>query len=190
MGPIVEFLNQPIVLTIITLAIGGYLVSTITDRRARKDKRREKAIDFLTDTGSTLNAIISTMYATLRRGKPYTDEAATEAFTDLFGRRMNIRVASEAYLNSELFPTQYDQVLHELQAVAHFLRSRPKEPRTKRATRAIHERRVRLREAWPIANEPSRPATDSANAELMLWLDMILDRVTAMLSSTLNAVMR
>jgi hypothetical protein len=181
------FLNQPIVLTIVSLTFGGYLVNTIADRRARNDKRREKAIDLLAETASTLNKTISSMYGAIRVGRPLTPADAIDALTALYARRMYLRIASEAYLRSDALPRQYDQVLDELQGVA--LAASSLEERAEPVA-SIQARRARLRAAWPIAGEAPRPAVDAPRDELALWLEMILDRVTAMLSTALNAVMR
>jgi hypothetical protein len=100
---------------------------------------------------------------------------------------MNVRLASDAYLQSSTFPEQYDRVLDELQAVAFLV---PTLGDDVASAASINEKRMLLRDSWPDVDEPELPATDSPRDEVMLWLDMILHRVTAMLSSALTAVMR
>lgn len=62
MTSIIEFLNQPIVVTLITLSIGSILLNVIADRTSRKNKLRDEAIEFLTETGTEINSVVSTMY--------------------------------------------------------------------------------------------------------------------------------
>lgn len=187
MSSVAELLNQPIVLTMLSLAFGGYLANTIADRRARNNKRREKAIDFLAETAGTLNGVISTMYGSLRTSKPFSPETAIDLLTTLYSRRMNVRIASEAYLRSESFPRQYDRILHELQAVAFLI---PALAENGEPAASVFARRTALRDSWPIQDEPARPIASSPTEELMLWLEMVLDRITALLSSSLSAVVQ
>jgi len=190
MDSLTDFLNQPIVLTLITLAFGGYLVRAITDRRARKDKLREKAIEFLTETGNDLNSVVSGFYAGLRRGKPLTEQSRAEALTKLYAKRMSVRIGSEAYLRSNQFWRQYDDILDELAGVSQFIRDRPKQGHSKKIISQVQGHRSRLSQAWPILNEVPRPMVDSLTGELMLWLGMILERTTDLLSANLRAVLR
>jgi hypothetical protein len=190
MTSILEFFNQPIVLTAFSLAIGGYLINSIADRRARKDKLRDKAIEFLTELGAALNSVISDMNGVLHLNMPLTEQELNESVISLYRKRMSLRVASEAYLDSESLPVQYDQILHELVGVAGYLRSIPATGALDADSGAINERRNILLQSWPLDGEPPRPRTDSASGELMLWLDMILDRITAVLSGHLKAATR
>ncbi len=189
MDTLTDFLNQPIVLTLITLSFGGYLVTAISDRRARKDKLTEKAIEFLTDTGNDLNSVISAFYAGLRTGKPLSGQSRTEAFTRLFAKRMSVRIGSEAYLRSDEFWRHYDDILHELEGVSQFLADRPKHGHSKKIISQIQDRRSRLRKAWPIPNETPRPNVESSTGESMLSVDMIIDHTTQLLSANLRTVL-
>ena len=52
MESIFEFLNQPIVITLVSLIIGSYAISLITERRASRNKLRDQAVDFITEAGN------------------------------------------------------------------------------------------------------------------------------------------
>ena len=81
MTSIIEFLNQPIVVTLITLFVGSYLLNVIADRRSRKDKLRDKAVEFLTETGNDMNSAISIMYGHLEGHDSESDSKLVEART-------------------------------------------------------------------------------------------------------------
>ena len=199
MTSIIELLNQPIVVTLITLTVGGYLLNVITDRRSRKDKLREKAIEFLTKTGNDISSVISPMHAHLEGHRSESDLNLVEGFTMLYAKRMSVQIGGRAYLNSEEFHLHYDTLLKELEGVAVYL-SREQEQVAFHLSREqeqdsseqilsqIRERRDRLGKAWPIENEtPQAPANEPAD-ELMLWMDMIRNRTTQLLSDNLKAV--
>lgn len=107
MDSVLHFLNQPIVLTLITLTVGSYLLSLITERRARKNKLRDESIDFLTEAGESINSLVPHNYAHLRTGSIQTDDAILDGMTRLFSKRMRIQVGSQAYLRSDKFPKRY-----------------------------------------------------------------------------------
>lgn len=193
MTSIIEFLNQPIVVTLITLFVGSYLLNVIADRRSRKDKLRDKAIEFLTETGNDMNSAISIMYGHLEGHDSESDLKLVEArtirsITRLFAKRMSVQIRSQAYLDSDEFHQHYDQLLGELEGVAVILTGEQEQDSSKEIVSQIQERRNRLGKAWPIENETQQaPATEPAG-ELMLWIDLIRHRTTQLLSENLRSV--
>ncbi|NIM93754.1 MAG: hypothetical protein GTO18_08595 [Anaerolineales bacterium] len=121
MTSIIEFLNQPIVIALITLSVGSFLLDVIADRRSRKNKLRDEAIEFLTETGNDLNSVISTMYGHLEGHNSESDLKLVESFTRLYAKRMSVQIKSQAYLKSEEFHQHYGRLLSELEGVAFYL---------------------------------------------------------------------
>lgn len=188
MTSIIEFLNQPIVLTLITLSVGSYLLDVIADRRSRKNKLREEAIKFLTETGNDINSVVSTMYGHLEGHNSERDLKLVERLTRLFAKRMSVQIGSQAYLNSDEFHQHYDRLLEELEGVAFYLAREQEQDSSEQIISQIQERRNRLGKAWPIENETQQaPAIEPAD-ELMLWMHMILHRTTHLLSNNLRSV--
>lgn len=111
MDSILAFLNQPIVLTLITLTAGSYLLGLVTERRARNNKLRDVSIDFFTGAGEIINSLVPPIYAHLRTGSTRTDDAILHGMASMFSRRMRIQVGSQAYLKSTEFAKRYDQLL-------------------------------------------------------------------------------
>jgi uncharacterized protein YukE len=187
MTSIIEFLNQPIVLTLITLSVGSFLLNLIADRRSRKTKLRDEAIVFLTETGNDINSVVSTMHGYLEGHKSESYENLVEGFNRLFAKRMSVQIGSQAYLDSEEFHQQYDRLVKELERVAKYLDG--EQESSEQIISKIQERRNRLGKAWPIENETQRAPADKAADELMHWMDMIMNRTTHLLSNNLKLVL-
>jgi hypothetical protein len=66
MDAIFYFLNQPIVLTLITLIVGSYLLNLVAERRSLRDKLRDQAIEFLTDASNHVGLLVPHIYEQLR----------------------------------------------------------------------------------------------------------------------------
>ena len=88
MNAIIEFINQPFFVSLLTITVGSYLLNLITDRRSRNDKLREKSIDFITNAGNNINNFYPRIYEQLRRGKVEISRAISEGLRDLFSTRM------------------------------------------------------------------------------------------------------
>ena len=119
MNPIISFLNKPIVLTFLSLVVGGFLLSLITDRRARRDKIRDKAIELLTEIGNDINSVTGWIYAYLRSKnvRIARNSDLSQAMGNLFVKRMSVRIRSQAHLNSEAFYQKYDTLVWELRRI-------------------------------------------------------------------------
>jgi hypothetical protein len=187
MTSIIEFLNQPIVITLITLSVGSYLLDVVSDRRSRKNKLREEAIKFLTNRANDINSVISIMYGHLEGHSSERDLKLVERLTRLFAKRMSVQIGSQAYLNSEDFHQHYDRLLRELEEVALYLARQQEQDSSEQTISQIQERRNRLGKAWPIENETQQAPANEPADELMLWTDMIRHRTTHLLSDNLRS---
>ncbi|MGK2959536.1 MAG: hypothetical protein ACSLFB_14335, partial [Acidimicrobiales bacterium] len=152
MNLIIDLLNQPIVLTLLSLIIGGYLLSLIADRRARKDKVREKAIEFLTEVGDDINIVASLIYEQLWTEDAQDSSILKEKIGVLFTKRISVQVKSQAYLNSEDFYRQYNLLVWEFEGVRYFLSKLETEDIPEQIIIQIQKRRNRLNESWLITN--------------------------------------
>lgn len=184
----IDFLNQPIVAGLLTLVVGSYLLNLIADRRSRKNKLRDQAIEFLTEMGDDLTLVISSIYARLKGHNSVSDLELVEAFTKLYANRMRVQVGSRAYLKSEEFPQSYDKLIRELEGVALYLIGEQEQASSEQIISQIQERRNRLGKTWLIENETLQKPAYELGDELMLWVDMILHRTTHLLSNNLKSV--
>lgn len=187
MTSIIDFLNQPFVVSLITLTIGSLLLDVIASRRSRKNKIRDQAIEFLTETGNDINSVISTIQGHLEGHSSESYSKLVESFTNLYAKRMSVQIGSQAYLNSEDFHQQYDRLLHELERVTSFLDR--EQDASKQIISKIQERRIRLGKSWPIENETQQALANDPADELMIWMEMVRHRTTIFLSNNLKSAL-
>jgi hypothetical protein len=185
---IIDFLNQPIVAGLLTLVVGSYLLNLIADRRSRKNKLRDQAIEFLTEMGDDINSVSSLIYGRLKGHNSVSDMELVEAFTKLYSNRMSVEIGSKAYLNSEELPQSYDRLIRELEGVALYMTGDREQASPQQIISQIQERRNLLGKAWPIEKEMQQKPANEPGDELMLWMDMILHRTTHLLSNNLRSV--
>jgi hypothetical protein len=184
-----ELLNQPIVLTLVTILFGSYLLSVVADRRARKIKLRDEAIQFLQDAGNHINQIFPLIYRNLRTGVIQVDHHIEKGLTDLFSKRMSIQVGSQAFLDSEFFYNQYFELLDQIAAVIVSMSAYEPDAREK-VIAQIKKSRLQLSEDWPVRNEALILESREPVDEYIAWMDMIMLRTTELLSTHLEAAMR
>lgn len=190
MNAILDFLNQPIVLTLVTLIVGSYLLSIVAERRSRNDRLKDKAIEFLTDAANTINAFVPLIYRQLRTGKLAVDQAIEDGMTDLFTKRLGIHVGSQAFLKNEQFAFKYFKLLDELASVVVLLTELEQGSDAEEIVKKVRVNRKRILEEWPLANESFSPETGQPADELILLMDVILHRITDLFSKNLKEVMR
>ncbi len=186
MTSIIKFLNQPIVVGLKTLVVGSFLLNMITDRRSRKNRLRDEAIEFLTDTSNDINSVVSIIYGHLEGHNSASYSQLIEGFTRLFARRMSVQIGSQAYLKSEEFHQQYNKLLGELEGVAVYLTK--EQDSSEEIISQVKERRNRLRKVWSIENETQQVLGNELADELMHWMDMILNRTTHLFSTNLKSI--
>lgn len=189
MNSILEFLNQPIVLTLITLLVGSFLLDLVAERRSRRDKLRNQAIQFLTEASNHIGELAPHIYEQLRTGKLETTPEMAEGLKELFSRRMSIQVGSQAYLQSPEFSLRYLELLNEFPGVIESIRMLERGGDVQEALAHIRRRISRLRETWPLPDEALHPQTGEPLDALILWMDLVMHRITDLITSHLRAVL-
>lgn len=190
MDQIFDFLNQPIVLTLVSLVVGSYLLSLVAERRSRQNRLKEKSIEFLTEAADTINTFIPLIYRQLRTGSLKVDQAIEEGLTDLFSGRMRIQVGSLAYLKTEKFAHKYFELMDELSAVMQFMVQFERGEDKAEVLHAVIVRREKLMADWPLNGEEHPPSSGTPVDELIWLMDLTLHRTTDLLSSYLEDVVR
>lgn len=190
MDSILDFLNQPIVLTLITLIVGSYLLSLVAERRSRRDKLRDQAIQFLTEASNYIGIFVPHIYEQLRTGNLETTTEMTEALKNLFTNRMRIQVGSQAYLKSEHFYQQYFQLLDEFPGVLESIQALENGEDAEKIVLRAQNHCKQLLESWPLEEESLHPPSGEPVDDLILWMDLVMHRMTDLISSNLRAVMR
>jgi len=192
MDTILNFLNQPIFLTLLSLAIGGYLFSLLSDHRARKDLVRDKAVELLTEIGEDINSITSRLYWHINREKPdvrqHTD--LNKNMKELLANRMGIRVRSEAYLKSPDFYKKYEFIVWQLYHVRDTLGDLSGKHELEQIMANIQQQKKSLSEFIPLEDEPLKQRGQPPYNEISLWTQMIVNRSAALLSSNLKSALK
>lgn len=190
MDTVLDFLNQPIVLTLITLIVGSYLLNLVAERRSRRDKLRDQAIQFLTEASNNIGMFVPHIYEQLRLGNLETTTEMTEALKNLFTKRMRIQVGSQAYLKSEQFYRQYFQLIDEFPSVIESIQALEQGEDAEKIILRTQKHSKQLLENWPLEGESFHPLSGEPVDELILWMDLIMHRITDLISSNLRAAMR
>lgn len=189
---VIVFLNQPIILTLVTLAVGGYLLNIISDRRARKLKLQEKGIEFLEDVGNNFNAVLSKLAGIIRSGKISTTSISklNDRIGILFKNRFSVRIRSAVYLKSNDFSRKYELLMWELRHIAEFLATISKSYQKDEIVTQIKEHQTRLAEMWPYTDKPSSQSFEPPYDELWAWRGMIWKRAIDLLSTHLQKTLK
>ena len=190
MDPILEFLNQPIILTLVTLTVGSYLLNLVADRRSRRNLREDKAIEFLNEAGNTFNQAVVQIFRKLRNNTIAVDEHVEQTMTLLYSERMGIEVGSRAYLGSEVFFKDYFKLMDDYTFVFVMMKQVDEQgAKPEEVVPRIQEYRRKLLASWPLAGETTEPDGDTVIAELILLMELILHRMTDLLTRHLKLVM-
>lgn len=189
MDSLLEFLNQPIVLTIITLLVGSILLDLVTERRSRRDKLRDQAIQYLTEASNYIGDLTPQIYERLRTGNLTATPEMADGLKNLFSRRMSIQVGSQAYLQSPEFARQYLELINEFPGVIEAIQKVERGEDADDILLGIQRHRDRLRETWPLPGEALHPQTGEPVDALILWMDLVMHRLTDLISSHLRAVL-
>lgn len=183
------FIETPIVNTLLTLAIGGFLFKWISDRRAKRDKIREKALEFLDEIAQELNSVISMTFGKIR-GEAFLqeDEPLRDQKDELFTKRFTVRIKGEALLNDPELTNKYDLLVWELNDLINLLyQSAPNEINMAALSQNIQARMQQLKTHWPLDNEliPEQELTELFQ-DFLQWNNMIYERAIDMLTSNMK----
>jgi hypothetical protein len=190
MREFLTFLNQPIVGTLLTLAIGGYLFSRITERKTRKDKIREQAISFLEEVGNDMNWILSRIFGRIRRKDFGVDATIDEKRVELFEKRFSVRIKSKAYLESKDFSEKYEAITFEISLIVKYIRSLSTTYDLGKVITDIQKHKERIAADWPLTEEELESKREPPWNELETWAEMIWNRATLLLSTNLEVVIK
>ena len=193
MDTVFLFLNQPIIITLLSLAIGGYFLDVISDRRAKKAIIREKSIDLISEVGNNFNSVVSRIFGHIRTGnlKVKQDNKLKDRIGILFTNRLNVMVKSKAYLRSKDFAHKYETLVFELNDIYEYMDKLSKDLGRENTISEILIHIQTLSNAWPLENENIfTNNVEPEYKELADWATMVSKRVRWLLSSYLTRVLK
>src|SRR2546423_1859780 len=184
---VLTLLSKPIILTLLTLTIGSYLFTRLTERRAKKDKIREKSLQLLEEVGNDLNSIISVIYGHIRNSNFEIDKAspANEKRAGMFTKRFTVRIKSQAFLQSDEFWQRYDQLTFEIDKIVRLMMSLSENYDLAEVIKRIKEHQERFAKVWPFEERSIHSQYVPPSNELVVWTNMVWDRAVWLLSNNL-----
>ena len=176
------------------MLIGSYLFTLLAERRAKREKIREKAIQLIEEVGSDLNAVFSRTIGRIKLGdfNVERDSPLTEKKGLLFTKRFSVRIRSESYLKNKDFWRKYDYLVFEINKIITVMKSIAEVEDVQEIIREIKENQQRLFHEWTVDEEryKSKSNASSLSDELEVWHRMIWDRAVWLLSTNLKAELR
>ena len=192
MEQVLTLLSKPIVLTLLTLTIGSYLFARLTERRSKREKIREKALQLLDDVGNDLNSVISLMYGHIRNGDFQIQESSpvNDRRAGLFTKRFSVRIKSKVFLRSDEVWRRYEQLTFEIDKIVRFMCSLSKDYDVPDVIKTIKEHQARFAKDWPFEERATHSKYTPPSDELVIWTDMVWDRSVWLLGENLNTILR
>jgi hypothetical protein len=196
-------LNQPIVGTLLTLCIGGFLFSILSDRRERRNKRLEEALQLVDGVSQDLNSVFTHMFRYIREGneedssKPRpTDKAEILSELNkkvplLFEKRQSVSLKTMAFLPSDRqrFGHYYVLLIQELGWILDFLRMSEAPDASEVYVKRIKHCKDELANGWPLEHTPTGRKLKQPFKELDDWIEMIWERFTFLIKSTVKKLL-
>jgi len=198
-------LNQPIASTALTLLIGGFLFSVLSDRRARRNARLEKAIEFVDEVAADLNAIFTPLFRYIRTGnyedpnrkEPEIDKAVIltgleDKIPKLFEKRLSVNIRTKAFLprKSQHFGSRYVRLCQELGRVDDILRGLKASETPADYVDRVKGIKQTLSKEWEATDTPTGRKLKQPYKEMDDWIEMIWTRSTQLMATTLKELLR
>ncbi|MBM0743822.1 hypothetical protein JOY44_19735 [Phormidium sp. CLA17] len=192
MNKLLIFLSQPIIITLLSLLIGSYLFTLLAERRAKREKSREKAIQLIEEVGNDFNAVFARIIGRVRLGNfnIERDSPLNEKRGLLFTKRFSVRIKSEAYLRNKDFWKKYDYLVFEIDKIITVMKSTTEVADVQEIVKEIRRHQQKLFHEWTIDEDRREPNVSSLSDELEIWHRMIWDRAVWLLSTNLKAELR
>lgn len=208
-------LNEPLVSTLLTLGIGGFLFSLLADRRARRGKNLEKAVETVDAMGKDLNHVLTALFLYIRSGN-YTGSgggdpgvaanraAASEKLhgyvSDLYAKRFAILVQTKAFVPTRpswwpgarrpAITKRYRLLVRNIESLLQLTDRAYNDPQWETSESDVRKKIEELEAAWPLKWTVPKRALKPRFGVLNEWGEQIWARAAALLSSTLSYILR
>jgi hypothetical protein len=180
--------------TLVTLAVGTFIVNWLKTRWEREEKKRDKTLEFLDSTGDRLNHLMSLIFNTLILHN-LGDERIEELRLlrrRLFEKRFAVRLGAEALLGSPAFSKKYDILANQLFHLTEMLPHKVAGANEELLLAEVQRYKSQLAGEWPI--DPLADASvrhpqvqgDKVLAEMHAWNNMIWHRALELISGPLQ----
>jgi hypothetical protein len=184
-----ETLRHPLVIALVTLAVGTGLLGYWDYLRRRSDEIRDLSLGFIDEVAAAVNAPMPLIFGPLRRGNPSVSQDLHDRITDLYALRMQVQVKSTAYLESEVLSEQYGGIARQIYELMRTMETVEESHDVRKAAREAREHVAKLKACWGL--EPGKH-DDLAEPypDLLAWADLIWMRSAAVLTCHTQLVLR
>ncbi|HEX8693732.1 MAG TPA: hypothetical protein VF746_15020 [Longimicrobium sp.] len=188
--------NQPVVNTVLTLVLGGVILNWLKERWARQEKKRDKALEFLENTGDRLNHLLSLVFGTLRTGDLSAErlEELRSRRRPIFEKRFAVRLGAESYLGNPSFWRKYDILANQIYELVEVLAVVAQRRGDLSVLEDIRRQEAMLTAKWPAEGtqpdaadgQPAVAPGDQVLSEMLRWTTMIWRRSIQLISVPLH----
>lgn len=185
-------LSKPIVVTAITLSVGSYLFTRLTEARSKREKIREKSLQLLEEVGTDINAVLSLVYRHIRTVdfEIQKESAVNEKRAALFVKRFSVRIRSKVFLKSDEFWEKYEDLTFEIDKIVKLMASLSNEYDLDKVLNGIKANKERFAKDWPCNEREYHSPYNQPSKELVIWADMVWDRANWLITSHLDKLFR
>lgn len=156
-------INKPIVVSIISVTLGGLCYSYISFRRDKRQKKSDKAIEFINETAKLINTPLSGIFGQIRYNCFMENKELLKDVSVLFTNRFNVKLKSKAYLNSDNFHKKYEEIMWEISNLTTIITESNKN--SEKLLLEIGEKKIELEKLWNITTNYSK---SNPNSDLLL----------------------
>lgn len=201
----IGLLNQPIVLTVLTLAIGGLLFGILSDKRTRKAKQLDKAIESVDEVAADLNSVFTPLFRYIRIGNDEDRQPSADLSPDrsailadlrenipkLFAKRLSVSTRTNAFLPRRCrhFSVGYVRLCQELGKILDVLQEVTTDKESQADVKRIQDFKNDFARAWPFRHEPTHRQLKQPFKECDDWAEMVWSRSTDLLAFTVKKIL-
>lgn len=185
------FYNEPIFLTLLSILLGGIVLTLISKYIEERSKRRSMVFIFLEEIGLMLSTTLATINGHIKR-KDYGPEMETNVFkkkSDLFVARFSVRTKSKAYLRNNEFWKKYDYIIYEIDILIHLLKKGKFSDGTTSIVK-IRERIDFMERFWPINKKEAMEHDNKYVSNSILSNGSILDQKPSYKEANLHDLLK
>ena len=189
MENLLEILEHPLLITIISVIIGTGILGQMAYRRSRRDVIRDKSLSFLEETASSFNQPMARIFYVIRNCKASVPEDIRKKSGDLFVKRLHVRVISRSFLKNKKFYKSYDGITWEIRNLLNKIEVLESHPEADISI-DISKRLSELENLWDMKVKPSKEGLPEPYHSLMNWANMIWRRIDIVLSTEISKVLK
>ena len=193
MDQVLGFLNQNIVVTMLSILLGGYLLNRIAESRARTQAAQTRILEFLETIGTDLNKAMTSLFREVRLGDLEDPESSKfmDDIASLFGKRFIVKIMSQTHMKNTTFSDKYVSLCRELREIGAMLLA-IREGSTSDGPDAVAVKHTEeLDQTWPVVGDKNEyKDVDRKYRKTAMWLDAVWIRAEELVQSQMMTTVK